>query len=513
MRLQHTLLAPTPILMAFCSLMAASAAQAATMKIIGVTGASNVLLPTMQSTSPTATPSPTASTVTKIYGGTAGVALSGMRSENGATIDTCKAAGQTVNGTTLSKLFSCNNQAIDGNTVLTINFTAGDKAGFPILLASSTGATSSTVVQPVSLPAYVAAGASTSISVTWASICARMASTQPVNAGNCQTNGATTAGDMTFTLGLSSTSGATTADADSGTSIQVLVADFVGATGPADATGDLTTATCEDAGAEGVCAFAIGNGDGKVVLRDLVPGLNFPTGGLLPAWAMRLLWAPATSDSDFTAFSNISAASDSYRDLILDQNSQARPSVSPGRVTGFNNEDWLAFKVAVVDWAKNVGLYTSSANNVDQYCSHSTGGQTCHFGHPGEVVGVLSKDLTCFVATAAYGSQLAPQVEVLRQFRDIFLKPTVLGAKFVAWYYQHSPKYARMISQSETLRALARWALAPALFFAWLSVNFGMAAAAMICALIMLSISALAYAVTNAVRERRRQREADCQNA
>jgi len=67
----------------------------------------------------------------------------------------------------------------------------------------------------------------------------------------------------------------------------------------------------------------------------------------------------------------------------------------------------------------------------------------------------------CFVATAAYGSLMANDVEMLRHFRDSFLQKTALGELAVEAYYTFGPGVAGMVSQSELLRTTARDALSP----------------------------------------------------
>jgi alpha-tubulin suppressor-like RCC1 family protein len=62
----------------------------------------------------------------------------------------------------------------------------------------------------------------------------------------------------------------------------------------------------------------------------------------------------------------------------------------------------------------------------------------------------------CFIATAAYGTDTAKQLDILREFRDTVLLPNSLGAKFVSFYYRTSPPVADFISQHEVLRTAVR---------------------------------------------------------
>ena len=67
----------------------------------------------------------------------------------------------------------------------------------------------------------------------------------------------------------------------------------------------------------------------------------------------------------------------------------------------------------------------------------------------------------CFIATAAYGSYLHPQVQLLRNFRDEYLLSTTPGQTFVAFYYRTSPPVAEFIARHAVLRGLTRLALTP----------------------------------------------------
>jgi hypothetical protein len=67
----------------------------------------------------------------------------------------------------------------------------------------------------------------------------------------------------------------------------------------------------------------------------------------------------------------------------------------------------------------------------------------------------------CFVATAAYGSLMANDVELLRSFRDSVLRSTVFGELAIETYYTFGPPVAGVVGESELLRATARAVLRP----------------------------------------------------
>jgi hypothetical protein len=62
----------------------------------------------------------------------------------------------------------------------------------------------------------------------------------------------------------------------------------------------------------------------------------------------------------------------------------------------------------------------------------------------------------CFIATAAYGTDTAKEIDILREFRDTVLLPNSLGVRFVSLYYKISPPIANFISQHEVVRTAVR---------------------------------------------------------
>jgi hypothetical protein len=69
---------------------------------------------------------------------------------------------------------------------------------------------------------------------------------------------------------------------------------------------------------------------------------------------------------------------------------------------------------------------------------------------------VWSVTSPCFIATAAYGTPLHEDIDVLRDFRDEYLMTNLPGRAFVKIYYNTSPPLANVIRENEGLRTAVR---------------------------------------------------------
>ena len=79
---------------------------------------------------------------------------------------------------------------------------------------------------------------------------------------------------------------------------------------------------------------------------------------------------------------------------------------------------------------------------------------------------VASSTSGCFIATAAFGTELEPEVQTLRNFRDKELLTNEFGKIFVNTYYKMSPALADFIRPHENLRSLVRTGLRPIIWSA-----------------------------------------------
>ncbi len=114
--------------------------------------------------------------------------------------------------------------------------------------------------------------------------------------------------------------------------------------------------------------------------------------------------------------------------------------------------------------ARDAGGNTTTSSGVTVTVSNTTGGSGGSSGGGGSGGG-------CFIATAAYGSALEPQVVLLQTFRDRYLMGTPAGQAFVLWYYRASPPVAAEIKKSPALRVLVRGILWPLVGVVWLILH------------------------------------------
>ncbi|HUW44570.1 MAG TPA: CFI-box-CTERM domain-containing protein, partial [Dehalococcoidia bacterium] len=74
-------------------------------------------------------------------------------------------------------------------------------------------------------------------------------------------------------------------------------------------------------------------------------------------------------------------------------------------------------------------------------------------------------------ATAAYGTPMAEEIQILREFRDEYLLTNPLGQVIVEVYYRVSPPIAEFITEHPSLKLIVRAGLLPAVAMSTIAIN------------------------------------------
>jgi hypothetical protein len=111
----------------------------------------------------------------------------------------------------------------------------------------------------------------------------------------------------------------------------------------------------------------------------------------------------------------------------------------------------------------------------------------------------------CFIATAAYGTAMAGEIEILRKFRDEYLLTNPVGQAMVDVYYRVSPPVAEFITEHPSLKPIVRAGLAPAVAMGTVAVNTTPTEKIAVMAMLALVLAALVAWAT-----RRRGRDPEC---
>ncbi len=90
-----------------------------------------------------------------------------------------------------------------------------------------------------------------------------------------------------------------------------------------------------------------------------------------------------------------------------------------------------------------------------------------------------SGDDSCVIATAAFGSPLAREVQTLRRFRDRALLTNAVGRMLVRAYYRTSPPLARVVASEPVLAVAVRGVLRPVALGAGFALDRPFAAVAL----------------------------------
>ena len=397
------------------------------------------------------------------YAGFAGTCAAGDMN-NGSTCNSCRgSAGTQVSGVYLT---ACNPQNAYGNLRFHLDLVTSNSS-----LAGGTisAEIKDTTVTISNTPPAISAGTVIPVEFTWDSIC------QAATGSSC-----TSASDFGDTLSVTFKNGSATETVE--VSIVVRVVDASDTTIQFSTVCDDTT----DSPLGGACNVGFLKGDEKAYIDTnlFFVAADYPsTGSTAKFNNVVFLYesgdANATADSIFSTITNASSMKDIATDTSL------TPPISDNRIDSLTNGTQYCFVMANKDQTGIISRFTPVSFSTATGTTKS-GAEMCMI--PEKVAGLLDGK-SCFIATAAFGSDMAPEVETFRQFRNKYLLSSELGKDFVRTYYKYSPKYAAIIQQSDILRAGVRAVLWPMLAVVKLSLMWGAWAALAVVGLVVSLIT------------------------
>lgn len=338
--------------------------------------------------------------------------------------------------------FPCNFRSITPNLDLQITLNATNVSGtFDVKFGSTT--------LTITTPTTLVAGQNFTVEIPWSELCTKLGSS-----ATCTNNFS-----GTISLGFDTNNDGTLDDKKDVkidfAYVPVALASGFGLTQACPSTDPDETKNY------GFCYYSFQAGDGKVYVQDMAVGQNFPEtlAANVPYKYLRVFFeAQQSGDSDATTLGNIKNTSES---IAMNINGVG---VDDERITDLDNGTRYCFIAANEDHAGNIFYFADSANDstATPYCAT-----------PNEVKGLLDDKSKCFIATAAFGSSMSPEVQSFRDFRDSYLMTNSVGRIFVKTYYQFSPPFARWIQHHEWAKVTARGILWPMLIVARTSNQVG----------------------------------------
>jgi len=142
----------------------------------------------------------------------------------------------------------------------------------------------------------------------------------------------------------------------------------------------------------------------------------------------------------------------SYYDLVLEQD--------PKDVVTLNNKGYALYRLGEYDEAL---VYLNDALEIDPDYKLAQENKDLVL----EEISGKPEEGGCLIATATFGSELAPQVQFLREIRDNAVLSTVSGTSFMSafntFYYSFSPAVADLERQNPLFKETVKVAITPLL--------------------------------------------------
>ena len=384
--------------------------------------------------------SSTDSDLSTVFAGVAGNASS--CASNGSPCNTCVLS---------TALDACNQVSIYPSLKVTISFQVTKTVtGVAKLFIDNVGGTCCDTLASLPSATYTADSSVVTLETTWAAICGAISGMD----GTCSGLTSTTASKI-LKFGVDS-DGINDVEETERRSITVKFHYLK----PGDVEKTWTYCPTTPAG-PGICNLAFIPGDSKVYIDSALYGGQDSTsssGGTSVQEAIAIFPVPVSTGGEAAAYASFqtNAASPIFKAIESDG------TIPDSQVTGeISNYQKYCMVYGTRNKAQNIYKFVTISVNTATSCVT-----------PSEVVGIL-EDKHCFISTAAFGSEMAPEVDMFRKFRNEFLLTNIPGKLFVKAYYKLSPPLAGFIAKNDVLRAFTRAALYPFLLFAYLSVTFG----------------------------------------
>jgi hypothetical protein len=131
----------------------------------------------------------------------------------------------------------------------------------------------------------------------------------------------------------------------------------------------------------------------------------------------------------------------------------------------------LGAEVSLVAEAVSGYHFTNWSGDVDTIASVNATSTTITMDSSYSIIANFSGAGGCFIATAAYGTPMAEEIGILREFRDEYLLTNVVGRVLVDIYYRVSPPIAEFITEHPSLKPIVRAGLLPAVAMSTIAVN------------------------------------------
>ena len=171
-----------------------------------------------------------------------------------------------------------------------------------------------------------------------------------------------------------------------------------------------------------------------------------------------------TMNGDYSITANFELAEGLYTLTI--SGSYGGSVTTPGEGTFAYNAGKEVYLVAepkeyyrFFSWTGDVATILNSLSPVTTITMYGNYSITANFERP------------CFIATAAYGTPMAQEIEILREFRDEYLLTSPVGQALVHLYCRVSPPMADFISEHPSLKPIVRTGLVPAVAMSTVVVN------------------------------------------